>query len=1103
MIEPRVRRYLRNISGAYRRALASRVATPELSFRPYLDGLLKDCCSVLKPSDPVEVVFEPAKTQQGRPDFRLHDRRTYAVYGYIETKPVSDDPVSWRDHRDQLNRYLALGYPVVLTDGLEFLFFENRCDQGPQEGISLAVSKRELLRSGGSVDGASIGRLERRFRLFLSAKIQQRVARSRLMEMLAVRAALLRDDCVALMRSSFPRGFPEHRISTSLDGTFRLFKTRLDETLTVGTFSSAVAQILIFSLVVARQTLLSRSSARTVSPEDLLRHFSIGGARADLRPFRVLSSIVASAGSVLGPISAAWSEAALLLAYVDRDVSGLDDYHKAYEEFHRAYDPREKMDFGVYATPRELAGFIVKACETLLLKPEFEETSLYSEKVKIVDPGCGTGTFLERIADVSSSGLKRGRAAASPLVAGIEILPVPYALAHMRLDTLRSRGALAIEPSVLMGNSLSDPVVKGVPAKADGRVTAHAAALEAEFDDVIRAAQVPITVVLGNPPVSDKGFNMGREFRLIESALEDFRPPRKLRKGRMNLLKPLQNDCVKFLRWACLKVEESRGGVVAFVLPSSILTDRSYRYLRQYLRDEYDEIYVLNIDRDQRQTGHWRESLFRTQQGRAALIVVRHRVRTVATKPREARMFYSGLVGEANTRAEKIGWLLRESASGSPLARFSEFHQVGDLVPFVPAEGTERLRSALAQYRRFWPLERLFISRVSGVKTGCTGLIVHTDRERLLALLRDYANEHITDDVLRARFFQGQAKKGPYQRRPVRDRIASHLQRIHPEWIREYALRPFVNGVIYYDPNIMREVSGGRPRPELAGAFSPKTKNVGLAVAQSPSQLTEAVAPFAATVRSLSDNDLVSRGNAYVFPVLFPDNGGRLVNNIANDVRNFLSRLTKRKDAIEPEAQLVFYCYAILNSVSYLRRFREAIDRTSGFVRVPLTANRSLFEEVATAGRRLAAGAMGVAAPHVPLRLAGRLDVEVDRFRFEGSEIVALSSGRETFRIRGLSENATRYVANGYPVIREWLKRKTRPYLHRRFERQDLRELERIAGAVQLHIDMQPYLGTLVNRVLDNELFEPVDANVSSKVEARSARRKLGGKRKSRPKVKA
>ena len=1059
--------------GAYRRARASRATTPELSFRPYLNDLLKRSCAALKPSDPVEVVFEPAKTQQGRPDFRLHDKRTYAVYGYVETKPLSENPIAWRSHREQINRYLALGYPVVLTDGVEFLFFEDRCDEGPQEAISLGRSKRELLRSGHGVDAVAIGRLERRLGIFLSAKIRQSVARTRLMEMLAVRAALLRDDCVSLMSSSFPRGSSEHRISASLHAIFRLFRTRLDETLTVKTFSSAVAQILVFSLVGAREALLAEYPRRAVTPDNLLRYFSTASTRAGLRPFRVLSSIVASAKSALGPISSAWSEAALLLAWIQGRVPGLEDYHKAYEEFHGAYDPREKIDFGVYATPRELAGFMVKGCDWILSRPPFGGVSLHSGRVKIVDPGCGTGTFLERIAGGGAAGSPVAGEVAYAKVFGIEILPVPYALAHMRLDTLRHQGNLVLEPRILMGNSLSDPVVGGALGVSSGRATGHEAILAAEFEDVVRAAQVPITVVLGNPPVSDMGFNMGRGFRRIESALEDFRPPSKLRKSRMNLLKPLQNDCVKFLRWGCLKVEESNGGIAAFVLPASILTDRSYAYLRQYLRREYDGIYVLNIDRDQRQRGEGRESLFATQQGRAVLIVVKHRIRTGGAESHGARLFYYGLVDEARTRAAKVEWLLQESRAEEPLGKFSEFQPVGDLVPFVPASGRVNLRAAMDQYERFWPLERMFTSRVSGVKTGCTGLLVHTDRERLLALLRDYANEGISDDALRTRFFQGQVKSGPYQHGSVRVRIASHLERIRPELFRVYALRPFVRGVIYYDPAIMGEVSGGRPRPELAQAFAPRTRNIGLAVAQTPSQLTEETTSFAAVVSSLADNDLVSRGNAYIFPVLFPDESGGLVDNLTPEIRDALTGLAESGNLLDRGSEAVFYCYGIMSSDFYLQRFRGVIDRTSGFARIPITEDRELFRSIAEEGRRLAGAALGRDGRQVVLRIEGTLNVEVERFRFEDLSVVAMVGGTEAFRISGFSRQALDYVANGYPVIQEWLKRKTRPYLHRQFEEGDLRELRQVAGAIQAHINAQPHLARLVERVLTGRLVSP------------------------------
>ena len=49
----------------------------------------------------------------GRPDWRIQDRISLGVYGYIEAKGPSNEPFDTTPYRDQINRYLTLGHKFV------------------------------------------------------------------------------------------------------------------------------------------------------------------------------------------------------------------------------------------------------------------------------------------------------------------------------------------------------------------------------------------------------------------------------------------------------------------------------------------------------------------------------------------------------------------------------------------------------------------------------------------------------------------------------------------------------------------------------------------------------------------------------------------------------------------------------------------------------------------------------------------------------------------------------------------------------------------------------------------------------------------------------
>lgn len=1076
MLEAHIITYLKKISNEYKHAQISNAATPELSFRPHLYELLKKCSSVLKPTDAVHVVFEPSNIGHGRPDFRLHDAKTYAVYCYLETKALDTKPINWQRHVNQVKRYLALGYPVILTDGIEFQIFEDSIDHGPSKIISLVKSKNQLLQNQVVIDKSCLLQFEIWFRELLSAKLPQKITRTQLMKLLAHRARLIRDEARTLMTSSFRPGSEEERVSNKLKGIFKLFKTQLDETLNEDSFASAVAQILIFALVVARNSLISDHKKTSLSPQRLITHLIKTGVTTDFRPFRVLASIVALSKSSLGHIAVGWSEAALLLAYLHSDIDGMEDYHKIYEEFHAEFNPAEKMDFGVYATPKELASFIIKVTELLLQKDELGKQLLYSSKVKVIDPGCGTGTFLEQLVLDYIQLSKNKKSGKTAIINGIEILPVPYALAQMRLEALENKFNALVKPLVLMGNSLSDPVVQGSAQGSTRGLTRHESFLKKEFIDVIKAARTPITVVLGNPPVSDKGFNMGKHFQLIEDALEDFRPPVSKRRARMNILKSLQNDCIKFLRWACLKIEQSRGGVIAFVIPSSLLNDVSYRHLRTYLTQKYDEIYILNIDKDIRQKGESGESLFATQQGRAAIFIVKY-LKKKEDSSKSAKLFYFGLSEAEKTKDGKLKWLAHQRKETDLLSKFTNFESIGDSMVFMPLGDVGLLEGFLMEYNKFWSLDQIFKNHVSGVKTGCTGILIHSDKERLEGLLKDYANESISDDELMRKYFQGQVKKGAYQYGSQRVRISSHLKkgRIKTQNIREYQFRPFVKNYIYYDPEMMTETKGGRPRPELDLAFSSRSQeNVGVAVAQNPSQLSESIHPFISPIICLPDNDLARRGNAYIFAAYFPSHGNSSEGNIANVVMDYLKSVSDETDYQRLTGKLVYYIYAILCSNTYLKQYEKVIyhNLSAGFVRIPLTLDKMIFMKLSNIGETLFKAASDINQSVVASKIEGSIPVDITKFIIRESKIIGLKGDDEVLKVNGIRADILSYMTNGYSVIEEWLKRRSVYYLHRSFNNDDLQALLRVAKGIQQHIDEQPKLSALIKELLNKPCLE-------------------------------
>jgi predicted helicase len=75
-------------------------------------------------------------------------------------------------------------------------------------------------------------------------------------------------------------------------------------------------------------------------------------------------------------------------------VHGVDPWLYFYEDFLQAYDPDLRKDMGVYYTPVPVVKAMVRLVDEALKKGFGLAEGLAHEKVTVLDPAMGTGTFL-------------------------------------------------------------------------------------------------------------------------------------------------------------------------------------------------------------------------------------------------------------------------------------------------------------------------------------------------------------------------------------------------------------------------------------------------------------------------------------------------------------------------------------------------------------------------------------------------------------------------------------------------------------------------------------------------------------------------------------
>ena len=207
----------------------------------------------------------------------------------------------------------------------------------------------------------------------------------------------------------------------------------------------------------------------------------------------------------------------------------------------RRSTPQLRKDLGVWYTPDEVVRYMVARVDCVLREELGVTDGLADESVWVLDPCCGTGTYLVEVlrridftlqakgADaLTRQDVKR---AAMKRIVGFEILPAPFVIAHLQLGLLLAELGVPLShmhgeherAAVYLTNALTGwknheaPTADGV-----GGRRVHPAQLLFEFEEERDAAakvkrEAPILVVLGNPPYNGyAGVAADEEADLVE-----------------------------------------------------------------------------------------------------------------------------------------------------------------------------------------------------------------------------------------------------------------------------------------------------------------------------------------------------------------------------------------------------------------------------------------------------------------------------------------------------------------------------------------------------------------------------------------------------------
>src|SRR5579871_2185325 len=448
-----VREYLGRVEQHYRAANAT-----EHTYRVEFQQFLQACDAG------IFVTNEPKRVKCGAPDYVI-ERNVGATgeqrltVGYVEAKDVGfnldvmerDAKLSEPKTREgrQLKRYLRALDNLVLTNYLEFRWYAR--GEKRLTGVLAAARDRRLV---AEKDGA------RDVLALLGEFLAQRPEEIRRPQELAQRMARL----AHMMRDIIIEAFEEREASEVLQDLYRSFKEVLLPELTAPEFADMFAQTLAYGLFAARynhkgSAAFNRNEAAKEIPRTnpfLRRLFStIAGPDLDDEPYAGFVDDLAR--------TLAATDMEAVLADFGKHTRQEDPIVHFYETFLAQYDPRLRELRGVYYTPEPVVSYIVRSVDALLRQhfdcPDgladtstvtYAGTDVYgnarsvtSPRVLLLDPACGTGTFLYEVIEhiraryrsTGNAGMWSGyvREHLLPRLFGFELLMAPYAMAHLKL----------------------------------------------------------------------------------------------------------------------------------------------------------------------------------------------------------------------------------------------------------------------------------------------------------------------------------------------------------------------------------------------------------------------------------------------------------------------------------------------------------------------------------------------------------------------------------------------------------------------------------------------------------------------------------------------
>ena len=906
--------YIRSISSKF-----SHAETSEMGYRTDFEILIKGIFETIK----VQRIDHDAKAEKGnKPDFIVLKYDVPILYIEAKDIGVSLDRV---EKSEQMTRYY--GYTnLVLTNYVEFRFYRNGIRyEEPIKIASYDIKNRIIFPIPANYEHIAKSLVD-----FVQSYKEPIRSGKHLAKIMGGKAQRIRDNVRQFFSSESNKNIELFRVYETL-------KKLLIHNLTPGEFSDMYAQTLVYGLFVARfydesPESFTRQEARDLVPTSnpFLGHFfdHIVGRNFDKR----LEYIV----DELCEVFAHSNVKELMGQYFKTDLLGkkheeLDPVIHFYEDFLKEYDSRLRKKMGAYYTPLPIVRFIVRAVD-VVLESDFglvrgladtTKNNIGIHRVQILDPAVGTGTFLSAVIRTIYRRILKAKQKGSwpayvhhdllPRIHGFELMMAPYIIAHLKLSiAFEKTGFWKFHRrlGIYLTNSLEKSAIQQNLFTSFG--FAESIAEESKEASVIKN-KTPIMVVIGNPPYNVSSLNKGE---WIQGLIDDYK--KDLGERKINL----DDDYIKFIRFAEYFIEKNKSGIVAMITNNSFIDGITHRQMRKHLLETFDDIYILDLHgnskkREKAPDGGKDENVFNIQQGVSINIFVR--------KEREKKglgtVLYAELYGKRKSKFEVL------TKNNIITTKWKKVNYQEPYYFFVPKDfGAEN------EYKKGFSIKDLFIEYNSGIQTKRDNTVIAFNEEIMNSTVLDFQN--LSESEIRIKY--SLPKDG-------RDWKIN--------WAKNDLIKGYSLGKIQYRPFDIRWTAyTGRSKGFLAYPREKTNKNI--FEKENISLLTSRLIPANQDFDRVFCTKIMSDIHAandqtYIFPLyIYIENDSRL----PNFKKEIVLEIERVVGKVFPE-NIFDYIYAILHSPSYRKKYKEFLK--IDFPRIPYPKDKISFKKLIGLGAEL------------------------------------------------------------------------------------------------------------------------------------------------------